>query len=57
VDRDQRHSPPFWGHAGSVWAVAVTPDGRQIVSGGFDGAVRVWDRDTGGEQAVLTGAT
>jgi WD40 repeat protein len=33
--------------------VAVTPDGRQIISGGGDGSVRVWNRDTGTEQTVL----
>lgn len=28
-------------------AVAVTPDGRRAVSGGWDGVVRVWDLDAG----------
>ena len=32
---------------GCVWSVVVTPDGRRIVSGGSDGAVRVWDLATG----------
>ncbi|MCK9878517.1 P-loop NTPase fold protein, partial [Frankia sp. Ag45/Mut15] len=32
-------------------------DGRQIVSGGEDGSVRVWDRASGVEQVVLTGHT
>jgi WD40 repeat protein len=51
------HRAPFWGHPGPVQAVAVTPDGRRIVTGGADGTVRVWDRETGVEQAVLTGHT
>lgn len=33
------------GHTGTVAAVAVTADGRRIVSGSFDTTVRVWDID------------
>ncbi len=29
------------GHTSLVWALAVLPD-RRVVSGGFDGTVRVW---------------
>ncbi|MCK9879196.1 hypothetical protein MXD59_26175, partial [Frankia sp. Ag45/Mut15] len=47
----------FTGHTGPVWAVVVSPDGRQIVSGGEDRSVRVWDRASGVEQVVLTGHT
>jgi len=42
------------GH-GTVEAVAVTADGRRAVSGGWGGTVRVWDLDTGRQQAVLSG--
>ena len=34
-------------HPGSVLAVAVSPDGRTIVTGGADGTARLWDTATG----------
>jgi WD40 repeat protein len=32
----------LFGHTGQVWSVAVTPDGRSIVSGSEDGTIRLW---------------
>ena len=34
------------GHAAYVKALAITPDGRLIVSAGYDRTVRIWDRET-----------
>lgn len=35
----------FDGHTGIVGSVAVTMDGRFVVSGGDDGTVRIWEID------------
>lgn len=45
------------GHTGSVLSVCVTPDGRQIVSGGRDRTVKVWDAVNGQELRTLSGHT
>ena len=42
-------------HDGPVRALAFSPDGRQLVSGGQDNVLRVWDLATGQERAVLRG--
>ena len=45
------------GHEYDVWAVAFSPDGERLASGGFnDGRVRIWDLSTG-EALILEGHT
>jgi WD40 repeat protein len=38
--------PDFVGHFGDVWAVAVSPDARLLVSGGDDQTMRLWNLAT-----------
>ena len=45
------------GHRGGVWAVAVTPDGRRVVSGSEDSSLRVWKFETGEPLHTLAGHT
>jgi tRNA A-37 threonylcarbamoyl transferase component Bud32 len=43
------------GHTGVVDSVAFSPDGKRLVSGSSDGAVKVWDAQTGQETLTLKG--
>ena len=43
------------GHELGVYAVAVTPDGRQVVSASDDKTLKVWELSSGVERHTLTG--
>ena len=39
----------FVGHSASVWSVALSPNGKQALSGSMDTTVRLWDVESGRE--------
>ena len=43
------------GHEASVQTLDISPDGRTVVSGALDDAIRIWNIDTGRELRVLEG--
>ena len=45
------------GHNGSIYTLALSPDGTQLATGSNDHTVRVWDVVTGSEQTTLPGHT
>ena len=55
VDRASRAEVrSLTGHEGAVAAVEVSEDGRSVLSGGFDGTLRLWDLE-GDRSVVMTG--
>ncbi|MDB9531825.1 trypsin-like peptidase domain-containing protein [Nodularia spumigena CS-1038] len=45
----------FTGHSRSVYSVAFSPDGRTLASGSDDETIKLWNLQTQGEIATLTG--
>src|SRR5262245_16060286 len=45
------------GHTEAVYSVAFSPDGKQLITGGFDNTVRVWDLATKKELKRFDGHT
>src|SRR5437763_3156508 len=43
------------GHTEIVYAVAFSPDGKQVLTGSFDKTLKLWDTATGKEIKTLSG--
>ena len=48
-----REPRPLPGHEGGMIAMAVSPDGRTVATGGYDSVVRVWDMEHRNEVVQL----
>lgn len=53
-DLDRERSPRTVVHGGGVSRLAITPDGRWLVTDAFDGTFTLWDLDTGATVASFT---
>lgn len=42
-------------HRGALFSLAVSPDGRQVATGGIDGTIRIWDLESGQLVRALVG--
>jgi WD40 repeat protein len=45
------------GHTEAIYAVAFSPDGKQVASASFDRTIKLWDAATGKEIKTLGGST
>ena len=45
------------GHTRSMMTVAITPDGKRIVSGSQSSRITIWDLETGEKLRILDGHT
>jgi WD40 repeat protein len=52
---ENQHPQILQGHAGSIWSVAISPDGTKIVSASGDYTVKIWNIKTGLILETLTG--
>ncbi|NEO40180.1 MAG: WD40 repeat domain-containing protein [Moorea sp. SIOASIH] len=40
---------PIKGHKNPISALAITPDGKQVIYAAFDNTIKIWDRESGKE--------
>lgn len=51
----QRKVTTLSGHKSPPWCAVFSPNGKRIVSGGFDQMLKIWDANSGDEIMTLTG--
>ena len=52
---DGRLVRTFAGHTDALYALALSPDGKQLATGGYDQKIKLWDLATGKEKNTLKG--
>ena len=52
---DGAHVKAYEGHTDACYALAVSPDGKQIATGGYDQRIKLWDVESGAELKTLRG--
>ena len=45
----------FVGHSDALYALALSPDGKVLATGGYDQKIKLWDIDSGKAKATLKG--
>ena len=53
-DLKSGHVKVFKGHKNSIGGIACTPDGKRLVTGGYDSTIRVWNVETGDHIVLLS---
>ena len=51
----EKRPPAMTGHTDGVSSVAISADGKRIISGSFDDTLKIWDATTGQEVFTLEG--
>ena len=52
---DGKLARKFVGHADALYALALSPDGKTMATGGYDQKIKLWDLTTGKEKTTLKG--
>lgn len=52
---DGVHLKSYEGHTDACYALAISPDGKQVATGGYDQKIKLWDAQSGAEIKTLKG--
>jgi WD40 repeat protein len=57
LDNPHEKIQPLKAHSGAAWAVAFSPDGRTLATGGDDATIKLWNLASLQQTATLRGHT